>query len=82
MPLSHTAANIRSVVEEVLSEWDITHATVSATLTDNGSNIYVVTAFRSNVGLMDDDDDSLEGSDDEDDYSDSEPVTVIVIVSQ
>ena len=30
-------------------------------------------ASRSNVGLMDDDDESLEGSDDEDDYSDNEP---------
>lgn len=32
-PPSHTADNIRSVVEEVLSEWDIPHATVSTTLT-------------------------------------------------
>lgn len=43
LPSSHTADNIHTIVEEILSEWEIPATKISAILTDNGSNI--VAAF-------------------------------------
>ena len=47
MKFSHTGSYIRSLVDNVLSEWDIHPDKVIASLTDNGSNM--VAAFRMQV---------------------------------
>ena len=49
---SHTAANIRSAVDEILEEWDIEPSKVSAVITDNGSNM--VAAFKTNLSKAED----------------------------
>ena len=51
---SHTAVNIRVVLDEILSEWDIGHGEIFAIITDNGSNM--VAAFKEQVQLKQDDD--------------------------
>ena len=59
---SHTAVNIRTLLDEVLSEWGIYDSKLFATLTDNGSNM--VAAFKAHLqdvtGDSDDDDDEME----------------------
>ena len=49
---SHTAANIRSAVDEILEEWDIEPSKVSAVITDNGSNM--IAAFKANLSKDED----------------------------
>lgn len=69
---SHTAVNIRCLVEEIIDEWDIDQSKVSAVLTDNGSNM--VAAFRARIGEGEDIDESTEPStvDDAEDFLDCE----------
>ena len=47
MPSPHTGENIRELVDIVLDKWEIPLCKVSATLTDNGSNM--LAAFRPRV---------------------------------
>lgn len=49
---------IRSIVDEVLAEWEIHPSKVIASMTDNGSNM--VSAFREEEGDDDDEDVDLE----------------------
>ena len=72
LPPIHTAVNIRTVVEEVLLEWEIPNTKLSAILTDNGSNI--VAAFRSDmaVTLHDSEDDESDNDEEEEDEDDDE----------
>ena len=51
---SHTAVNIRVLLDEILSEWNIGHGEIFAIITDNGSNM--VAAFKEQVQLKQDDD--------------------------
>ena len=44
---SHTASNIRSLLDNILVEWDILSSKVSAVITDNGSNM--VAGFKANL---------------------------------
>ena len=60
---AHTGQYFREVVDEVLADWEILPRKVSATLTDNGSNI--VAAFRVRVCQVEEDND--EDDDDDDD---------------
>ena len=59
---SHTAVNIRTLLDEVLSEWGMYDSKLFAALTDNGSNM--VAAFKAHLqyvtGDSDDDDDEME----------------------
>ena len=73
MPSPHTAENIRMLVDDILSEWDIPSTMISAIilLTDNGSNM--LAAFRS--PLVHDDEDGGDGDQsDEDDVMDTSVV--------
>ena len=54
MPPSHTAKNIRAIVDQVLLEWEIPSHKISVILTDNGSNI--VAAFRGHFCTSSEDD--------------------------
>lgn len=63
MDSAHTGAYIRSVVDEVLEEWDIQARKVIATLSDNSSNM--TKAFKMKVGHDDDDDDDNSEEDQE-----------------
>ena len=60
MPSPHTGDNIRDLVDQVLDEWQIPLSKVSATLTDNGSNM--LAAFRTQLS-EDDDESDVEDSD-------------------
>ena len=53
MPQQHTGENIRELVESILDEWEIPPSKISATLTDNGSNM--IAAFRPQIIESDDD---------------------------
>ena len=74
MPSPHTGDNIRDLVDQVLDEWQIPLSKVSATLTDNGSNM--LAAFRT---LLSEDDRVDSESDVEDSDSDAAPHDVDVI---
>ena len=70
MPLPHTAANVRKLIEEVLEEWNIPLSKVFIIVTDNGSNM--VAAFKQQPeerGSVNDDEVGEEdaSSEDEDD---------------
>ena len=72
---SHTAGNIRSLVNDILAEWDIEPSKVIAVLTDNGSNM--VAAFKASFVEAEDDDEDVEEeevctADDADDFFDHE----------
>lgn len=65
MPQQHTGENIRELVQSILDEWEIPPSKVSATLTDNGSNM--VAAFRPQIIENDDDgEDDMESAEDAD----------------
>ena len=59
---SHTAVNIRVLLDEILSEWDIGRGEIFAIITDNGSNM--VAAFKEQ-GQLKQDDDCMADTDDE-----------------
>lgn len=61
MPQQHTGDNIHELVKSVLDEWEIPPSKISATLTDNGSNM--IAAFRPQV---------VDGDDDVEDEGDQE----------
>ena len=68
---SHTAANIRKLVDEIIEEWDIAPDKVSVVITDNGSNMVAATLNETK------DDDNTEEEDstppvDETDFLDHE----------
>ena len=65
MPSPHTGENIRSVVQEVLSEWEIPSSKISAVLTDNGSNM--IASFRNHFQS-----EESENSDGEDESKDQD----------
>ena len=71
---SHTAANIRKLVDEILEEWDIAPDKVSAVITDNGSNM--VAAFKATLDKTEEEDDAEEEDstppDEADDFLDHE----------
>ena len=70
---SHTATNIRQVIDDILTEWDIDSAKVCAILTDNGSNM--VAAFKARFEEVDDDIEELTEpctADDVEDFLDRE----------
>ena len=73
---SHTAVNIRVLLDEILSEWNIGHGEIFAIITDSGSNM--VAAFKEQVQLKQDDDcmeeiaDTDIPSDEEQDFLDCE----------
>ena len=69
---SHTAANIRNLVDEILEEWDIAPDKVSAVITINGSNM--VAAFKSTLDKTEEDNDAKDFTlpDDADDSLDHE----------
>ena len=58
---SHTAENIRAIVDQVLLEWEIPSHKISAILTDNGSNI--VAAFHGHFCTSSEDEDESEDGD-------------------
>ncbi len=69
MPISHTAYNIRQIIDQVLMEWDISGSKISAVLTDNGSNM--IAAFKLHFCPVEDDNEEDMASDievDEDEY--------------
>lgn len=61
MPPNHTASNVRAIVGEALSEWEIPMNKISAILTDNGSNM--VAAFRGHFHTSSEDEDESDGGD-------------------
>ena len=78
LPSPHTGDNIRELVDDVLDEWEIPHSKVSATLTDNGSNM--LAAFRPRVFESVDDVEEDDGVDDNWDDGDTVPdITSLVI---
>ena len=66
MPVPHIGDNICELVESIVDEWEIPPCKISATLTDNDSNM--IATFRPQV--MESDDDNL--SDAEGDNQDME----------
>ena len=56
---SHTASNIRSLLDDILVEWDILPNKISAVITDNGSNM--IAAFKADI------DHFVAGNEDEED---------------
>ena len=68
MPSPHTGENIRSVVQEILSEWEIPSSKISAVLTDNGSNM--IASFRNH--FQSEDSKESENSDGEDESKDQD----------
>ena len=77
---SHTATNIRYVVDEILSEWDIDSTTISAVLTDNCSN-NIVAAFKESIDEEKDDDVMAFTSDDEQEFLDCEEEHYVQFIS-
>ena len=65
MPSPHTGENIRDLVDKVLDEWEIPQSKVSATLTDNGSNM--LAAFRPCESECDDGEDVDNSNGDDED---------------
>ena len=68
MPQQHTGNNIHEVVKSILDKWETPPSKISATLTDNSSNM--LAAFRPQVTEGDDDSegegDDMESSEDAD----------------
>ena len=60
---SHTASNIRDLLDKIISEWGFNHSKISATITDNCSNM--VAAIREHLKEHDDTDIGDNESDDE-----------------
>lgn len=79
LPSTHTGDNIGELVDDVLNgEWEIPHSRVSATLTDNGSNI--LAAFHPRVFESVDDVEEDDGVDDNWDDGDTVPdITSLVV---
>ena len=75
---SHTASNIRSLLDDILVEWDILPNKISAVITDNGSNM--IAAFKADIdhfvaGNEDEEDEEMADSctqDETEDYLDRE----------
>ena len=67
---SHTASNIRSLLDNILVEWDILSSKVSAVITDNGSNM--VAAFKTNLDHFVIDE---TGNDEDEDEETADPCT-------
>ena len=65
---SHTAVNIRALLDKILSEWGLDYSKISATITDNCSNM--VAAFKEN--LEEDDDTDVGGDESDNDADDDE----------
>ena len=73
MEFAHTGAYIRSLVDDVLAEWEIDSGKVIASLTDNGSNM--VAAFRMRIQDLNDVEEDLEDEEQQqetDDFEDRE----------
>ena len=73
MPQMHTGDNIREIVETVLEEWEIPSSKISATLTDNGSNM--IAAFRPQIVEAEGDDNTEENQDTEESGEDAEQLS-------
>ena len=73
MPSPHTAENVRAVVQEVLSEWEIPSGKVSAILTDNGSNM--VASFRQHFQREESEDDKNTDGEEDDKDEENEATT-------
>lgn len=73
MPQTHTGNNIHEIVKSVLDEWDIPSSKISATLTDNGSNM--IAAFRPQILEAESDDNTEENQDTEESGEDSEQLS-------
>ena len=61
MPSPHTGENIRQLVDDILTEWEIPPQKVAAVITDNGSNM--LAAFKTHFESGSDDDNELFGED-------------------
>lgn len=73
MPQTHTSNNIHEIVESVLEEWDIPSSKISATITDNGSNM--IAAFRPQILEPENDDNTEENQDTEESGDDAEQLS-------
>lgn len=73
MPQTHTGNNIHEIIKSVLDEWDIPSSKISATLTDNGSNM--IAAFRPQILEAESDDNTEENQDTEESGEDSEQLS-------
>ena len=63
MPSPHTGENIRQLVDDILTEWDIPPQKVAAVITDNGNNM--LAAFKTHFETGNDDKEELLGEDEE-----------------
>ena len=79
---SRSAVNIRTLLDEVLSEWEVHNNKLMATLTDNGSNMVAALAHLEDITRNGNGDDGDDDEEEEVEHEGSEEITDILSMEE
>ena len=79
---SRSAVNIRTLLDEVLSEWEVHNNKLMATLTDNGSNMVAALAHLEDIARDGNGDDGDDDEEEEVEHEGSEEITDILSMEE